>query len=390
MTKPQGSRVEASSDIPVVLHLFNMLEPGGAEMRTLEAIEALRGRNIRFVMGVTGMRGGALEQRFSAAGADIVTIPLGARFVWSLRKAIKEHGVTVLHAHSATASGYFMLLAALLGVPRRIAHFRSDSDGKPDTLPRRVRRCVLRVLIRTFATDVLGVTPKALEFAGSWTRRSQRAHFLPSGLVTPTLPSDALMQEIRREAGVEEGELLLVHVGRGGPVKNRARAIEILGAARAADVRARLVMVGRYETDERRSLENLATSVGAVGRITFAGQLSSVEAHLAAADLLLVTSLREGMPGVVLESVALGTPVVSSDVSGAVLISQHFRQVTCLSLNAPNSIWVQAIRNAVHPISRAQRKHALEEFSRSRFSMALCAEDFFRVWSFGRQRIGKP
>lgn len=69
----------------------------------------------------------------------------------------------------------------------------------------------------------------------------------------------------------------------------------------------------------RRALERLAVAEGVADRVTFLGHLSLEEMvrWYQAADLFCFGSLREGCPNAIIESLACGTPVVSTPV-GAV------------------------------------------------------------------------
>ena len=62
-------------------------------------------------------------------------------------------------------------------------------------------------------------------------------------------------------------------------------------------------------------LEALAQQGRAAGRITFLGSRDDVADLLVAADVCVVPSRREGMPGTVLEAMCLGTPLVVSDIA---------------------------------------------------------------------------
>ena len=68
----------------------------------------------------------------------------------------------------------------------------------------------------------------------------------------------------------------------------------------------------------RRSLESLAASLGVAGRVRFLGTVpqSDLVDIYNASDMLVLASSNEGMPNVVLESMACGTPVVATNVGG--------------------------------------------------------------------------
>jgi glycosyltransferase involved in cell wall biosynthesis len=81
-----------------------------------------------------------------------------------------------------------------------------------------------------------------------------------------------------------------------------------------------LVIVG--EGPMRRALERLAADLDLRGRVRLTGEISheALREHYCAADALVLASVREGMPNVVLESMACGTPVVATAVGGIVEI----------------------------------------------------------------------
>lgn len=80
----------------------------------------------------------------------------------------------------------------------------------------------------------------------------------------------------------------------------------------------RLLIVG--DGPERAALAELARSLGLAQRVTFRSALPQSELRFvySAADVLLLTSTREGWPNVVLEALACGTPVAAMDVGAVV------------------------------------------------------------------------
>lgn len=86
--------------------------------------------------------------------------------------------------------------------------------------------------------------------------------------------------------------------------------------ARLADQRARLILIG--EGKERGHLGALAGRLGLADRLDLAGFRANPFPYLARADLLALSSRREGLPNALVEAMALGTPVVATDCTGGV------------------------------------------------------------------------
>ena len=124
-------------------------------------------------------------------------------------------------------------------------------------------------------------------------------------------PEDRLAA--RQALGLAGPGRLAACVGNLVPEKGFALAIEALPAL----PQWQLLLVG--EGPQRGELEALAQRLGVAGRVSLRPSMPQKELRrvYSAADVLLLTSLREGWPNVVLEAMACGTPVVAVDV-GAV------------------------------------------------------------------------
>ncbi|MEZ0166482.1 glycosyltransferase family 4 protein [Kineococcus sp. LSe6-4] len=133
-------------------------------------------------------------------------------------------------------------------------------------------------------------------------------HLVENGVDTGVFrPDPQARHRVRAELGAD-GPLFAV-VGRLHPQKRVDRSVRLLREFPDAT----LVLAG--DGPERPVLEHLARELGVAGRVRFTGALdrSRVPALLAAADVSLLTSQwREGLPMAVLESLACGTPAVTS------------------------------------------------------------------------------
>ena len=103
---------------------------------------------------------------------------------------------------------------------------------------------------------------------------------------------------------------LIVSVGRLSPEKDQRtliRAMTLLPATSAW----RLAIVG--DGPERPALEALARSCGLDGRVVFTGQVADPFAWMMRARLAVCASVYEGLCNAIIEALACGTPVVSTD-----------------------------------------------------------------------------
>lgn len=103
---------------------------------------------------------------------------------------------------------------------------------------------------------------------------------------------------------------ILVNVGRLQPQKDQATLIRAFAKVRAA-LPCRLLVLG--EGPLRTDLEALAASLGLGEDIYLPGARPNPFPYLARANLFVLSSAWEGFPNVVLEALAFGCPVVSTD-----------------------------------------------------------------------------
>jgi glycosyltransferase involved in cell wall biosynthesis len=116
---------------------------------------------------------------------------------------------------------------------------------------------------------------------------------------------------LRRALGIPDGAMVIGSVGRLASQKRFDRLVRAL--PRLPGVH--LVIAG--EGPQRAMLEALAEETGAAARVHLLGFRRDVGDVLDALDLYVVSSDLEGMANAMLEAMAAGLPVVSTDVSGA-------------------------------------------------------------------------
>ena len=115
------------------------------------------------------------------------------------------------------------------------------------------------------------------------------------------------------------GPPVILFVGRLRHAKGLDVLLHALAGLPVAGYQLRIVGDGEL----RKSLENLAVTLGVRDKIVFLGFRSDVTALMSSADCLVLPSRWEGMPNVVLEAMAIGLPVVATRVGGIPEVIEH-------------------------------------------------------------------
>ena len=365
-----------------VLVTIDRLEPGGAELRLLNLIRALKARRAAVdvtILATSGKRG-RLDPLFVAEGAEVViSRPSKLLSLWDALQLCRSRDIDVLHANASLAGGFYCFVGWLAGVPVRYAHIRTIGYDETGWL-RSLRSNAYRFFLNTFSTRVIGVCDAAQAFAGT---PNAKWLTLYSG-IEPPKPT---------EVAPSAGRLSVLMLANVRPPKNPLKAVGIVRALRERfpDRMPELHVVGRDDGQLADEMKALADAQGVSGHITFHGLSADPFGWIARSSVLLLTSVREGLPGAVLEALACGTPVVASALPGVKEIAARTRGVTMLEPTASDEDWAAAIVRAADTSDRAA---IAADFKRSPFVLEEHLAAMTRLWSAGtrdrRAGVGAP
>jgi glycosyltransferase involved in cell wall biosynthesis len=296
---------------PRVAVVVSQLGFGGAERQTAELLAALRGRpdEPRLVICLSA----DLEPygpRLVELGYRLEVIPRGTSFdlarLFRLRRLFRNERIDLVHAVHLLASGYAFLAAWPGRRPIVLPSVRGAEAG-PGALRRLVYRRMFQACPRALVNSSRGARFMH-EILGA---PADRIAVIPNGVDFAALAAAARPDLLRSELGIPPAAPLVAYLGKDSRVKNVPRAVEVVRRARAAHRDLHAVFVGEGLDEEARG--KLAPDLPP-GPVRLLGPRPDVPSILAAADALLLTSDSEGCPNVVIEALALGTPVVSADV----------------------------------------------------------------------------
>lgn len=225
---------------------------------------------------------------------------------------LREGGYGLLYLNNQPASNLEGLLAAeMTGIPA-VQHCRIDpalSAMEADIANRIVRRviCVSQGVADSLVRQGMEKGKCVTVFNGIDGKQP--------------LPDPA---PVRAALGVGAEEIL---IGTVGSLVARKGVNDLLSAAaalreRIGETRAfKIVVVG--DGPERQQLESQARDLGLGKRVVFAGFQKVPLPFIAAMDIFVLASAREGLPRVILEAMFLQKPVVASDVVGSRELVRH-------------------------------------------------------------------
>lgn len=264
------------------------------------------------------------------------------KYVRFWRRFYKENHFDVLYLNTCDVVSIDPLkFAKAAGVPIRIIH--SHSTGIQQGIQRKMSRFHQfserrsRQTLQQYATHLFACSKNA----GDWMFDGRPYHIIKNGIQLSKYQFTYEKRvKIREKFGYGEERLVGI-IGRLDPQKNVFFAIKILETLLTrSGIKA--VFVG--DGEQRSEVETAVKNAGLDQKVQFVGAVDNVNEWMSAIDCLLMTSLFEGLPFVLVEAQAAGVPcVVSSAVSEEANITGLLEYV---SLEERIDVWAGKVMEA--------------------------------------------
>jgi glycosyltransferase involved in cell wall biosynthesis len=299
-----------------LLLIVNRVPAGGAEAQLVHLARGLAERGERVTLCCVDsctLEDGELD------GAGIELVELGVhtrygRFASIPRLALMARRADVVHCTMWDPSLWGRIAAILARRPSIVADHATDRSLQMAATGKSRAGWIAvhnRVLDRfTFATVACAAEQRPMLLSEGVA--PEKVVYIPNGIPIARELAAAAATRTRAELGLPASGPLLVHVGRFNPEKNQRGALDAVRTVRADVPDAQLVLVG--DGPMRPEVEAHADEIGAGGWAHFLGFRTDTPALLAHADLMLLPSIADAMPMVILEAMALGVPTVATDL----------------------------------------------------------------------------
>jgi len=313
-----------------IVHVITRMILGGAQENTLFSVEGLRerGHDVLLVTGPAIGPEGDLLRRAREHGVTTVVVGSMRRAINPVLDAIAfvrllviiaRFKPDVVHTHSSKAGILGRLAARLCRVPVVVHTIHGLAFHQYQRAVVNWLYVLLERWCARYSDRIICVADAMTEQALA-ARVGRREQFVTvySGMeVKPFLGASEHRERVRRELGIADDEVVVGKIARLSDLKGHKYLLEAMPRVVERFGRVRFVLVGDGWLTER--LKRRAEALGVAERIVWTGLVSPsrIPELVGAMDVVVHTSLREGLARVLPQALIAGVPVVSFDVDGA-------------------------------------------------------------------------
>jgi len=366
-----------------VVYAIDCLGSGGAQRQMVEIARRVKLDTGWRVSCVVYRRDDFHAARLADVEIPVALIPrswkLDPLLPRNIARWIDEARPDVVHAFMTVPSLWTLLALHHLPRSRRPAFLASERDES--IAATRAQGWMQRFVCRGSDAVTANAEIAARAIVDRLGAPPARVHYVPNGI---DLDAWDLAAQRPCPLPLEPGCFHLALIGRLERQKNHALLIEAL---RRIDPRRRATWRIWFLGDETggrafaAALEEKAAAAGLQDQVRFAGRTREVASLMRALDCLVLPSLHEGFPNVVLEAMASRLPVVASRVGAVPQLVEDERTGFAFPSEDADALAAALLR--VSELSAAEREalgKRAREVVEHRYTIAVCALAYRRLY----------
>lgn len=247
---------------------------------------------------------------------NTVEIPCTRRFDFnSIQKLVefaRENQVNCVHTHDYKSHLYGLLVAKRLNLPC----FATLHGWVGNTTSLRFYQLIERILLKYFDT-VVTVSPKMEKILRSGFLPLKNVRSISNGVDT-NIFHPGPFYNCKKTYRWSKDNYVFGIIARLTEEKGHRLLLNAFNKVHASQSNTRLLIVG--DGPERESLEAIVSSLNLSEVVCFAGTLSNINEIMRCIDCYVSSSTTEGMPMILLEAMASGTPIIATKVGAIDII----------------------------------------------------------------------
>lgn len=324
-----------------VLHIIGKMDRAGAETMLINLYRHIDRELIQFDFITFTDEEGDYDAEITQMGGRI--IPIVAKNpierMLKLQKFLKQHPeYKIVHAHTLLSNAFHLLAAKSAGVKHRISHSHNTSNGRSNTIKKLYEKWSL-IINRQLSTQRIACGKLAAQYLFGTTKEVM---ILPNAVDIDAMTAIASRSTEYIDNNFENNGIKIIQVGRFNEVKNHSFSLKIAKELEQRAVEFTMYFIGQgplenelHQEVEKEALEH---------RIKFLGVRSDITELMASADYMIMPSLHEGFPVVLVESQATGLKsIVSDQISQEVELGLGL--IEFLPLNSEKD-WIDRLLNS--------------------------------------------
>ncbi len=302
-----------------ILYVIPRPEIGGAERLLLTLLRGLdRSRFSPHLICLDGS--GSLLSDFEEVTESVHILqrsrPVDPKTLGALVRLMREIRPALVHTYLYIANLYGGWGARLAGVPKLVvSQFGLGIDPQRGRL-RSLRMRALNLFIGQFSDRLLVNAETVARHMWLAGYRPEDTRVVYNGVDVSKRASESRRDVVRRELNVRDDEILLGTLSRIDPKKDLGTMLRAVALAARTCPNIRLLILAGGFSEYLRELRDLAQKLGISEKVHFLDFHPDPLTILSTCHISLLSSVTEGLPNAILESMLLSKPVVSTNVGG--------------------------------------------------------------------------
>ncbi len=298
---------------------------------------------------------------------------------FKLLKIFRTEKPDVIHLNSSKIGGLGTLAGRLARVPKIIftAHGWSFNENRP-VWQKFTMKFVSWITVM-FSHFTITVSKKDFSDSPQFIIKN-RVFFIHNGIANQAIEDPAIAKKILSDGKLmPTSDIIVGMVAELHKNKGISYAIKSMRGLLDNGVNASLVIIG--EGEERKKIEELVAMKNLEKRVFLLGGMVDAGKLLRAFDIFLLSSVKEGLPYVLLEAGLAGLPVIATSVGGTPEIIENMKSGILVPPKNPEAL-AGAIKFMINnPEKRKEFGERLKEKIEKNFRLETMVEKTLGIYS---------
>lgn len=331
-----------------VLYIYPSLRIGGAEELRFLALKNMKNRECYDIKICCIEEIGEIGEKIRGLGIEVFCLnksskPYNLEATFSLIRYLLKNKFDIVHTSLFNSNFHGRISAFLTGVPIVISEEHSEHYQYRS----------LKFLPYIWSDRILSIfTDKIICCSRNLMNSIAKLEKIPSDklfLLLNTFNAEKLKIKlekgyVKKEVGVSNGDLIIGNVASLSPRKGQDILIKAFKLVKAKIPDAKLILIGGADIKFKEKLVRLVKKLGLDNEVLFLGKKENIADYLNIIDIIVLSSLFEGIPLVLLESMHMQVPVIATDTGGISEVIVNNQNGVLVKVNDVESLAAETVR----------------------------------------------